>query len=105
MLSGGLDSSLGAGIAAEGLHEKGETLTCVTISMEGGTDLPHAIAVAEHLNSKFGNVEHIIVDILPEDLIETIPQVIYTNESLDTTTMRASATHQAVNKYISKSNS
>lgn len=51
LLSGGLDSSLVASVAASLLREQGKTLKTFSIGMREGTDIVYARAVAEHIGS------------------------------------------------------
>lgn len=51
LLSGGLDSSLVASIAASLLKEKGQKLRTFSIGMKEGTDIVFAREVAKHIDS------------------------------------------------------
>ena len=95
LLSGGLDSSLVAAIAARHLKEKGGVLETYSIGLEGSEDLKYAQMVAEHIQSK-----HTQIICTEDDFINSIPEVIKDIESYDTTTVRASVGNWNVGKYI-----
>tara|TARA_B100001094_G_scaffold207501_1_gene201368 strand:+ start:907 stop:2700 length:1794 start_codon:yes stop_codon:yes gene_type:complete len=85
LLSGGLDSSLIAGILAKELKKQNRVLHTFSIGMSGSTDLFHAKQVADHIKSN----HHEIV-VTKEDMLNKLKEVIYKIESWDTTTIRAS---------------
>jgi asparagine synthase (glutamine-hydrolysing) len=95
LLSGGLDSSLVAAIAARELRINGKKLHTFSIGMPGSTDLVFAKQVAEYIQS-----EHHTVLVSPEDFLNAIPQVIKDIESYDITTIRASVGNWLLGKYI-----
>lgn len=95
LLSGGVDSSLIAAIAARELQYQGKRLTTFSIGMPGSTDLKYAKMVAEHINS----IHHEIV-VEPNDFLNAIPTVIHAIESYDITSVRASVGNYLVGKYI-----
>ena len=101
LLSGGLDSSLVAAIAARHLKEKSKRtgVECVletySIGLEGSEDLKYAAMVADHIQSK-----HTQIICTEDDFINSIPEVIKDIESYDTTTVRASVGNWNVGKYI-----
>jgi asparagine synthase (glutamine-hydrolysing) len=82
LLSGGVDSSLVAAISAKLLGQPINTFCC---GMNEGTDLLYARKVAEHIGSN-----HKEVFFTPEEGLAAIRDVIYTTETWDTTTIRAS---------------
>lgn len=96
LLSGGLDSSLISSIVSKRFKEqhKGE-LNTFSIGMPGSTDLKYAQMVADYIGSKHHHIELSI-----EDFLKAIPEVIYSIESYDTTTVRASVGNYLVGKYI-----
>jgi asparagine synthase (glutamine-hydrolysing) len=51
LLSGGLDSSLVASIAASTLKEEGKKLRTFSIGMDNATDISFAREVAKHIDS------------------------------------------------------
>lgn len=98
LLSGGLDSSLIAGIASRLLKEKGHTLNTFSIGMsENSPDVYYAQMVADYIGSN-----HTTVVIPPEKWIETLPRIIYQIETFDTTTIRASTGQYLLGKWISE---
>jgi asparagine synthase (glutamine-hydrolysing) len=82
-LSGGLDSSLVACIAAKLIHPR--QLHTFSVGMMGSEDLKHARIVATHI----GSVHHELI-LSPEGCVNDIEKVIYAIESADVTTVRAS---------------
>lgn len=92
LLSGGVDSSLVASISSSLLNKKINTFCC---GMENGTDFYYAEKVAEHINSN-----HSQVLFTAEEGLNAIDNVIYTIESWDTTTIRASVGQYLVSQYI-----
>jgi|694.fasta_scaffold75725_2 asparagine synthase (glutamine-hydrolysing) len=92
LLSGGIDSSLVASIAAKILGYPIRTFCC---GMNEGTDLIYARKVAKHIGS-----EHTEVFFTPEEGLEAIKNVIWTTETWDTTTIRASVGQYLVAKHI-----
>jgi asparagine synthase (glutamine-hydrolysing) len=95
LLSGGLDSSLIAAIAARELKLNNKKLHTFSIGMPGSTDLVYARMVADFIKS-----EHHEVVVTPEDFLNAIPQVIHDIESYDITTVRASVGNWLIGKYI-----
>ena len=96
LLSGGLDSSLVAALAAAELKAAGkEPLHTFSIGMPGSTDLAFAQKVADHI----GSVHHSIVK-TREEFLAAIPTVIRAAETYDITTVRASVGNYLVGKYI-----
>ena len=94
LLSGGVDSSLVAAIASKVINKKIRTFCC---GMNNGSDLKYARMVAEYIDS-----DHTEVIFTPEEGLEIINDVIYTTETWDTTTIRASVGQYLVSKYISQ---
>jgi len=92
LLSGGVDSSLVAAISSRLLNQPINTFCC---GMSEGTDLLFARKVAEHIGSN-----HREVFFTPEEGLEAIRDVIYTTETWDTTTIRASVGQYLVCKHI-----
>jgi asparagine synthase (glutamine-hydrolysing) len=84
-LSGGLDSSIIAAIAQKVLRETGKgPLKTFSVGTEGSPDLIAARGVAEHIGS-----EHYEYAFTVEDVIETLPHVIYHLESADVDLVRS----------------
>lgn len=90
-LSGGLDSSLVAAIAAK--HMK--RLHTYSIGMEGSPDLEHARLVAAHI----GSIHHERV-VTAEECLAAIPAVVKAIESFDITTVRASVGNYLVGLLV-----
>ena len=63
--------------------------------MEGSPDVEHARMVAQHLNT-----EHHEISFTPEEGFQAIRDVIYTLETYDITTIRASVGMYLVAKYV-----
>lgn len=91
LLSGGLDSSLIASIAARKLGK----INTFSIGLKGSPDLEAARKVANYLNSN-----HTEVTFTTEEGISHVNDVIYSLESYDTTTVRASTPMWLLCKYI-----
>ncbi len=70
-LSGGLDSSLVAAIAAKRLARKGQRLHTYSVGMAGSPDLEHARLVAAHI----GSIHHERI-LTPEECLAVIPSVV-----------------------------
>ena len=98
LLSGGLDSSLITALVCE--YRKRNNLGPVetySIGMKGSTDLGYADLTARYLGTN-----HTTIELSEEDFIKAIPEVIYSIESYDTTTVRASIGNYLISKYISE---
>ena len=92
LLSGGVDSSLVVAISAKILGQPVNTFCC---GMKEGTDLFYARKVAKHIGSN-----HTEVFFTEDEGLNAIPDVVYTTETWDTTTIRASVGQYMVSKYI-----
>jgi asparagine synthase (glutamine-hydrolysing) len=90
LLSGGLDSSLVAALAAK--HTKLHTFS---IGLPGSTDLFFAKQVADHI----GSIHHEIL-LSVDDFLKAIPDVIAATETYDITSVRASVGNWLVGKWI-----
>ncbi len=95
LLSGGLDSSIVAALAANYCSTLGKVLETYSIGLPGSEDLKYSSKVAEHIGSK-----HTQILCSEEDFLQSIPQVIQDIESYDTTTVRASVGNWNIGKYI-----
>ena len=95
LLSGGVDSSLVAALAAAQLKAVAKRLHTFSIGMAESTDLVYAQKVADHI----GSVHHTIVK-TREEFLAAIPEVIRAAETYDITTVRASVGNYLVGKYI-----
>ncbi len=83
-LSGGLDSSLVAAIAARWYERRGERLKTFAVGLEDSPDLLAARAVAEHLDT-----EHHESVYTAEDAFNVLPEVVRTIESFDPSLVRS----------------
>ena len=95
LLSGGLDSSIVAAIVSRIYNQSLETYS---IGLEGSEDLKYAREVAKFIKSN-----HTEVIVSEDDFFAFIPNTIYTIESYDTTTVRASVGNLLISQYISDS--
>jgi asparagine synthase (glutamine-hydrolysing) len=98
LLSGGLDSSLVTALVVECIRESGSSsdpIQTFSIGMEGSPDVEHARLVASHLNT-----EHHEISFTAEEGFQALRDVIYSLESYDITTIRASVGMYLVSKYI-----
>lgn len=77
-LSGGLDSSLVAAIAARVLEEQGEQLQTFAVGTPGSPDLEAARRVAEHIGS-----HHRETTYTAQDALAALPDVVRSIESFD----------------------
>jgi asparagine synthase (glutamine-hydrolysing) len=97
LLSGGLDSSLVAAIAAKELKKRGQKLRTFSIGMEDGTDLAYARMVAEHIDS-----DHTEFNFTAEEGLEVVKNIVEPTETYDITTNRASVGQNLIAKKISE---
>ncbi len=97
LLSGGVDSSLIAALAADELRIAGveRPLETFSIGFEGSEDLRYARMVAEWIGSK-----HHEIIMTPDEFFAAIPEVVAAIESFDITTVRASVGNYLVSKAI-----
>jgi asparagine synthase (glutamine-hydrolysing) len=93
LLSGGLDSSIICALVNK--YCKKNTLHTWSIGFEGSEDIKYAELVAKHL----GTIHHSII-VEESKFLEIIDYVIYTIESYDTTSVRASVGNWLISKYI-----
>ena len=96
-LSGGLDSSLVAAVAAKILADQGQRLHTYSIGMEGSPDLENARLVATHINSI-----HHERTVTAAECLSAIPHVIKAIESFDITTVRASVGNYLLGQFIAR---
>jgi len=96
LLSGGLDSSLIAGLVQNNLRNLNQPpLKTFSIGFEGSSDLAHAKIVADWIGS-----DHTEIKMTPDEFFNAIPEVIKAIESYDTTTVRASVGNYLIGKKI-----
>lgn len=96
LLSGGLDSSLVAAIAARELKKSGKVLKTFSIGMPDGTDEKYALMVSKYIGS-----EHKHIMLTEDDFFNAIPDVVRAIGSYDITTVRASTGQYLISKWIS----
>lgn len=94
LVSGGLDSSIIAGIASKLLNKPLNTFCCGILGTNS-TDIKYARTVADHIKSNHTEVLFSI-----KEALESIPTVIRLIESYDVTTIRASVGQYMVSKHI-----
>ncbi len=95
MLSGGLDSSLVCSIASKHLNSPIKTF-CIGMEKDA-IDLKYAKEVAKYIGS-----EHHEVIITKDEIINSLNEVIYSIESFDITTVRASIGMYLLAKHINE---
>ena len=95
LLSGGLDSSLIAGILTKYFKDNNQQLETFSIGFKNSPDLIQAKKVAEFINSK-----HHEIIITEKDMLDNIEHTIYHTETYDITTIRASIPMYLLSKYI-----
>ena len=93
LLSGGLDSSLVTALVSK--HFPKKTLHTFSIGLEGSEDLKFAQIVADHLDT----IHHEIV-VTEEEMLGFLKKDIWTIETYDTTTIRASTPMLLMSHYI-----
>ena len=97
LLSGGLDSSLITALVSKYYAQEGKILETYSIGLADSEDLIYSRLVADYLGTS-----HTEIILTEEDFIEAIPIVVYTIESYDTTTVRASIGNYKLGEYIAK---
>ena len=97
LLSGGLDSSIIASLVKKNLNNNTKLKT-FSIGLDGSVDIHHSRIMAQYLDSD--HTEFIVTE---KEMLESIPEVIKTIESYDTTTVRASVGNWLIGKKISES--
>ena len=96
-LSGGLDSSLVAAIAAPYLEERGEQLKTFAVGTENSADLIAAREVAEFLGT-----EHHERIYTAEDALEVLPKVVRTIENYDPSLVRSAVPNYMLAELTAK---
>ena len=96
-LSGGLDSSLVAAIAARWYAERSETLKTFAVGLEGSSDLLAARAVAEHLGT-----EHHESVYTAEEALEVLPEVVRCIESFDPSLVRSAVPNYLLARFTAE---
>lgn len=95
LLSGGLDSSLIASIAARHLKQMGLKLNTFSIGLDDSTDEFYAKIAADFIGSN-----HTHIKFTEADFIDALKDVIYYTETYDITTIRASTGQYLISKWI-----
>jgi asparagine synthase (glutamine-hydrolysing) len=93
LLSGGLDSSLIIGIVYKILKQK---IKVFSIGFENSTDIMYAKQMVDFLNIQ----DYSFVKLSYEEALESIEKVIWSIESYDITSIRASIMHYKLAEYI-----
>src|ERR671910_871597 len=96
-LSGGLDSSLVAAIAARWYEERGQKLKTFAVGLEDSPDLLAARAVAEHLGT-----EHHESVYTQEDALKVLPEVVRTIENFDPSLVRSAVPNYILAEFAAK---
>ncbi len=97
LLSGGLDSSIISSILSRELKKSGKVLHTFSIGFPDSTDIIYARQVASYIGS-----EHHEYIIQYEDALKELENVIFTTETYDTTTVRASTPMYLLCKWINQ---
>jgi hypothetical protein len=96
LLSGGLDSSLVAALAARALAARGGgRLATFSIGMRGSADCAAARLVAAHIGS-----EHHEIIVSEDNFWAALPEVVVATETFDITSVRASVGNYLLAKYV-----
>ncbi|WP_207955847.1 asparagine synthase (glutamine-hydrolyzing) [Rubrobacter marinus] len=97
-LSGGLDSSLVAAIAARWYEGRGEKLKTFAVGLEGSSDLLAARAVAEHLGT-----EHHESVYTAGEALDVLPEVVRCIESFDPSLVRSAVPNYMLAQFTAES--
>ena len=97
LLSGGVDSSIIAAIAAKVAAKQGITLPTFSVGLAGSRDLLAARLVAEHVGT-----EHHELAYTAEEAIELLPAIIGELESFDPTLVHSAVPHHLVAELAAK---
>jgi asparagine synthase (glutamine-hydrolysing) len=96
-LSGGLDSSLVAAIAAATLERRGERLKTFAVGTPGSADLAAARLVAAHVSS-----DHHETTYAAEDALESLPEVVRSIESFDPGLVRSAVPNFMLARFAAR---
>src|SRR3954468_5678622 len=97
-LSGGLDSSLVAAVAARWCARHGQTLQTFAVGTEGSSDILAARAVAEFLGTE--HREHVYT---AEEAWDVLPSVVRSIESFDPALVRSAVANYLLAEFTAKS--
>jgi asparagine synthase (glutamine-hydrolysing) len=96
-LSGGLDSSLVAAIAARWYERRGERLKTFAVGLEDSPDLLAARAVAEHLGT-----EHHERLYTAQEALDLVPEVVRVIESFDPSLVRSAVPNYMLAEFAAR---
>ncbi|MGH3086855.1 MAG: asparagine synthase B [Rubrobacteraceae bacterium] len=96
-LSGGLDSTVVAAIAANWYEKRGEKLKTFAVGLEGSPDLAAARAAAEYLDT-----EHHESVYTAEEALDAVPKVVRTIESFDPSLVRSAVPNYILAEFTAK---
>ncbi|HSP38864.1 MAG TPA: asparagine synthase (glutamine-hydrolyzing) [Frankiaceae bacterium] len=96
-LSGGLDSSLVAAVAARWCQRRGQTLQTFAVGTEGSSDILAARAVAEFLGTE--HREHVYT---AEEAWDVLPGVVSSIESFDPSLVRSAVANYLLAEFTSR---
>jgi asparagine synthase (glutamine-hydrolysing) len=101
LLSGGLNSSIIAGLLSDYLYRNDSIskLETYSVGIKDSADLKYADMVAKHLNTKHREIHIETTDIMP-----IISEIIYATETYDTYTIRNSINKWILAKYLVNNN-
>jgi asparagine synthase (glutamine-hydrolysing) len=97
-LSGGLDSSLVAAVAARWCQRRGQTLQTFAVGTEGSSDILAARAVAEFLGTE--HREHVYT---AEEAWDVLPSVVTSIESFDPSLVRSAVANYLLAEFTARS--
>src|SRR3954449_3832558 len=97
-LSGGLDSSLAAAVAARWCQRHGQTLQTFAVGTEGSSDLVAARAVADYLGTD--HREHVYT---AEEAWDVLPRVVSSIESFDPSLVRSAVANFLLAEFTARS--
>lgn len=97
LLSGGVDSSIIAALAARPAREHGHTVKTFAAGMDGSADLAAARAMAE-----YAGTEHYEEIYSSDDAIELVPEVIAGLESFDPTLVHSAVPNHRVSRLAAR---
>jgi asparagine synthase (glutamine-hydrolysing) len=97
LLSGGLDSSLVAALAAQELRKTNRVLRTFSIGMQNSPDVKFASIVSQHIGSFHTNFE-----VPQEEWVNAIREVIRISETFDITSVRATTGQYLISKKIAE---
>lgn len=97
LLSGGLDSSLIAAIAARWYRQRGMALRTFAIGLEGSEDLQAAREIAEYLGTDQQEIQY-----TSEQAVKLVPEVVRSLENFDPSLVRSSVPNFIVSELAAR---